>query len=266
MVDEYTLYLDESEIPIIDKNGVLLNRIFAIGGIAVKNTYHDTKLTESLNELKLKIWSEKKYENDYQNFILHEMEITHAHHKHFGKVKHNYNKIFSSYSKYNLLYNEISKLISTNDITTMCTFINYNELNRIYPNIVLNDRLSILMQILIENFFHFLYRNNGIGSICYEHIDDGQNKIVQKRYDYIRQTGTMYYPAKQINSLIKSLYFKSKSENVAGLQLADFVPNTLGRYKCQKINNSNKNFNSVYSRLYNGGIDMPEKFGLKEIP
>ena len=76
----------------------------------------------------------------------------------------------------------------------------------------------------------------------------------------------MFYPAKKINSLIKTLYFKNKYDNVAGLQLADFVPNTLGRYKCNKENKSNINFNSVYSKLYDGGINMPEKFGLKEIP
>lgn len=265
-MEEYTLYLDESEIPIVDEHKNVINRMFAIGGIALKNSYHDNEFTKSISEIKHKIWSETKYKNSYNNFILHEMEITSAHFKHFGQLKNDYNRIFASYSKYNLLYREISNIISNNEITTFCAYINQNELNRIYPCDSLNDKLSILMQIIIENYYHFLIFNKSFGSICYEYIDEGQNKIVKKRYDYIRQTGTMFYPAKKINSLIKTLYFKNKYDNVAGLQLADFVPNTLGRYKCNKENKSNINFNSVYSKLYDGGINMPEKFGLKEIP
>lgn len=266
-MEEYTLYLDESEIPIKDDSGKILNTIFAIGGVILKNEYHNNEFTERINEIKHKIWNDEKYKNSCESFILHEMEVTNAHNKHFAKLKCSYNREFAKYSKYNLLYREISSLIDdSKDLTVICAFINVNELYKIYNPKVLNDRLSILMQIIIENYYHFLVSNDAIGKICYEYIDEGQNKIVNERYQNIKRTGTMFYPAKKINKKILDLYFEKKSNNIAGLQLADFVPNTLGRFKCDKDNNSNKNFNSIYSKLYDGCVNMSEKFGLKEIP
>lgn len=266
-MSEYTLYLDESEIPIKDNNGKILNTIFAIGGVILRNNYHDNDFTKRINEIKHKIWCEKKYEASCENFILHEMEVTNAHNKHFSMLKHSYNREFAKYSKYNLLYKELSSLIDKSyDLTVICAYINVNELHKIYNPYVLNDRLSILMQIIIENYYHFLVNNHAIGKICYEYIDDGQNEIVKQRYKNIKITGTMFYPAKKINRRIIDLYFGKKSDNIAGLQMADFIPNTLGRFKCDKNNNSDKNFNSIYAKLYDGYVDMSEKFGLKEIP
>lgn len=264
---EYTLYLDESEIPIKDDHGNTIGKYFFIGGVAMTNQYHDTGFTTKINELKRKLWDKQKYDSTYLSHILHELEVTHASNHRISKLKFKYNDIFAKYSKCNLLYNSLSTIVRDSDIVVMCAYINENELKRIYPSNKLNDRLSILMQIIIENYYHFLINNNGVGKICYEHIDDGQNKIVKQRYDNIKRTGTMFYPAKEINKCIKDLYFKKKTDNIPGLQLADFVPNTLGRHQCEKDNNSNKMYSSVSSKLYDGnGLNMQSKFGLKEIP
>lgn len=266
-MDTYTLYLDESEIPIKNSKQEDENIYFAIGGVILPDDYHDNHFSQALSEIKRKIWCEDKYQSVYDTFVLHEMDITAAHHKHFSALKNKYNRVFAKYSKYNLLYEELSNLVNNSDITVLCAFVNQNELNRIYPMNSINDRLSILMQIIIENYYHFLVTHNAKGKICYEYIDSGQNKIVQKRYDNIRQTGTMFYSAKSINKSVIGFCFKKKSENIAGLQLADFVPNTLTRFKCNKTNNSDVTFKSIYAKLYDGnGLNMCHKFGLKEIP
>lgn len=73
IVDEYTLYLDESEIPITDENNNETNKLFVIAGIIVKNKYHDTELTNSLNGIKDIIWDKPKDLANRRSYILHEM-------------------------------------------------------------------------------------------------------------------------------------------------------------------------------------------------
>ena len=80
----------------------------------------------------------------------------------------------------------------------------------------------------------------------------------------------MFYPAKVINSRIKNIEFHNKKENIVGLQLADFVPNAIGRDVLKKSYKNLKERNIpievLTDKLYDGGIDMKEKFGRKIIP
>lgn len=265
-MDEFTLYLDESEIPITDENNNEINKLFVIAGIIVKNKYHDTILTDSLNGIKDVIWDKSKDIDRRHSYILHEMEVTCAHYGCFGKLKHKYHRIFAKSSKYKLLYQKMSELIKNSDLTTLGACIRQKELHSLYEQTTLNDKKSILMQIIIENYYHFLVELDAIGTICYEAMHKNQNDIINKRYQYIKNTGTMFYPAKKINSKIKGLSFIEKNENVPGLQIADFIPNTLGRVECKKDSNSVTNYQSVYYKLYDGNRKMIEKFGLKIIP
>ena len=111
---------------------------------------------------------------------------------------------------------------------------------------------------------------NGIGDICYESLPENQNQRIMKRYQGIRYNGTMFYPAKVINERIKGLEFKNKTQNIAGLQLADFIPNAIGRSILHKKYTNNKERNISYSviesKLYDGGIDCTTRYGSKIIP
>lgn len=64
----------------------------------------------------------------------------------------------------------------------------------------------------------------------------------------------------------KKLVFMEKDANITGLQIADFIPNTLGRVECDKDSKSEENYKSVHDKLYDGNRKMIEKFGLKIIP
>ena len=172
-MDEYTLFLDESEIPITDED----NKLFVIAGIIVKNEYHDTKLTDSLNEIKDAIWDKPKDVTQRRSYILHEMEVTSAHYGHFGKLKHKYHRIFAKSSKYKLLYEKMSDLIQNSEIVTIGACIRQKELYNLYNQSTLNDKKSILMQIIIENYYHFLVEHDAIGTICYESMPE---KLIAK--------------------------------------------------------------------------------------
>lgn len=88
-------------------------------------------------------------------------------------------------------------------------------------------------------------------------------KIQQRIYE-LKALGTLYYSPKTIQDHLRDIHFEPRTNNLAGLQLADFVPNTLGRYAAM-MKPKNRDFaKNVRSKLYDGGeADGKYKFGFK---
>lgn len=263
-MDEYTLYLDETYVPLDNVFGD-----FSICGIIIKNDFHDTELITKLNNLKYKIW-DKEDKSLVDTYVLHELECTKARKKNINRLKKTYNKIFQNKGKYDLLYDSLNNMILDSPIVVLGCCVQEYNLSQLYSHKI-NDRMSIAINILVENFYHFLINNNAIGSICYEEMPENQNEIVKRRYNQIRSCGTMFYSAKSINKKVKDLYFKNKYDCIAGLQLADFIPNAITREirgitRQETERTRNIDINIIYRKLYNGGCNKSDRFGLKIIP
>lgn len=271
LMDEYTLYLDESHTGNYNKSTHRKDDpLFVIAGIIVKNEVHDTDLTKSINNLKNNIWNKCDNDSNYKEHILHELEMSYAITHKTKKLKFDYNKVFKNKHIYNLTYDIMSNIIEKSDLIIISTCVFEDELLRLHPTQSLNDILSICMNIIIENYYHYLCSVNGVGTICYESMPENQNEKIKKRYEIIRNTGTMFYPAKAINKRIKGIYFKQKTDNIIGLQIADFIPNSIGRHILNKIYNDKKQRNVPYpiieNKLYDGYIGKRNRFGVKIIP
>lgn len=131
-------------------------------------------------------------------------------------------------------------------------FAHYGEKN-------LNNQFTVAIQLLIEHYCQFLITNKTSGSICYESMQLEQNAKIQQRIYELKALGTMYYSPRTIQNHLRDIYFMPKSGNVAGLQLADFVPNTPGRYAAM-MKPENRDFaKSVRKKLY----DRDGRFGFK---
>lgn len=89
IMDEYTLYLDESFIEIKNKKCD-----FTVCGLIVKNTYHDTVLSDLIKNLKYSIW-DKEDKSIVDKYALHELDATIARKGNIKRLKREYNKIFS---------------------------------------------------------------------------------------------------------------------------------------------------------------------------
>ena len=270
-MDEYILFLDESETANYNKEtDERENKHFVIGGIICKNEYHDNILTTQVNGLKCNIWNKCGDHEDYKENILHELEMSRAITHQYKQLKFRYNKIFKNKHVYNFTYDILADIIKNGEMYILSATINEDALNNIYDRNILNDRMQIAMNIIIENYFHFLSSVNGIGTICYESLPENQNNNILKRYKGIMQNGTMFYPAKKINKRIKGLEFRNKLENVIGLQVADFIPNAIGRHVLGKTYNDLKQRNIPYEiiemKAYDGRIANKSKFGIKIIP
>ncbi|MCM1263058.1 MAG: hypothetical protein NC313_10095 [Butyrivibrio sp.] len=168
---EYTLYLDESETK--NSSG---KKYFCIGGIIVERSYHDNDLTNRLNNSKKRIWQK---DTDYSKHILHELEIYEAHQKHFSEIE-KYNKMFCIEANYTRAYKEMAYILSDKNITTIGASLCVDNVENYYDGNIANNKFTICMQLVIENFCHFLIRNNSIGSICYEKLQDKQNESILK--------------------------------------------------------------------------------------
>lgn len=248
MSKEYTLYLDESEA----------NNFFAISGIIVEKSRINSIETD-LNNLKMSIWTG---DPNAITYILHEMEISKAISNRSSLAHY---KIFRSNSKRTDLYNKLSQIIVNNNLITIGTCINRTELKRLYYGDN-NTVLNIALQMLLENYCHFLIQNDATGDICYESLTEADNSRLRQRYYEILTLGSLYYTSHCFQSHITGLIFAPKSSNNAGLQLADFIPNTHVR-SAAKLTAKHKNYkNVVFTHAYDGNLKNRNKYGLKLIP
>ena len=260
-MDNYTLYLDESETSNAGRKPT-----FVIAGIIMKDDYHDTTFTEKMNTLKKIIWSDMSNASD---IILHEKEVKDAtqHRVDKNQIKPDYKRFFNNKENSTKLYTELSHLLRTSNLHTMACAIDKELLYKNYSKEICNDEYNICLQVLMENFCHFLQQQNAIGSIKYEAREDTQNADLMQRFYQIKAIGTLYIDSYAIQKYIKEIEFPNKRDNIAGLQLADFLPNQIGK----KIIGNNlftntQDFNhNIFRKAYNGNVNNKRRYGIKSI-
>lgn len=249
-MDKYILYLDESNVG---------NKYSCVGGVVIK-TSDIMSVMEDLNGLKNSLW---KNDSNPENYVLHEKEISEA--KKSGKIAQPCYSIFRANESCNKLYNGLSKILKSHGIVTIGTCVDVQELATKYPGEV-NPNLTIALQMLMENYCHFLTVNNAYGDVCYESLQEPGNTPLRQRFYELQALGTMYYTAHTFQTHIGDIQFEPKSKNIAGLQLADFIPNTYARFVAN-LRPKHKAFkNTVIKMAYDGKRNDSAKYGLKKIP
>lgn len=252
------MYMDESET--IRPDG---SRYFAIGGLIIeKNDY--SHIVESLNSMKGLLWPNDANSSSY---ILHEKDISFASnwsHRHRLQEIPAYNTIFVKKTNVTMLYNEISKLFRLSPVTILGVCLDKSALYSSYGESHLNNQFTIAIQLMIEHYCQFLIDNNATGGICYEAMQPEQNANIQQRMYELKALGTMYYSPATIQNRLHEITFIPKSDNYAGLQLADFIPNTLARYAAHLPPKNQTLSENIRSKLY-GGRNGNEKmkYGFK---
>lgn len=257
-MSEYILYIDESET--FDKQN---HRYFVMSGVII-NKKDYAAVENGLNQLKQNLWSNV---NGCEQYILHEKDVSYASNRlnsrQLGKVPQ-YFHIFTNQAKVNSLYQGLSKLFKDSDIVTMGVCLDKNKLYQNYGEQFLNDQFTIAIQLLIEHYCHFLISHHAVGEICYEAMQPEQNAKIQQRIYELKALGTMYYTPKTIQNTLLGISFVAKQQNLAGLQLADFVPNTLARYAAGMKAKHNDFSKNIRKKLYNRDKNVElSKFGFK---
>ncbi|MHB9143303.1 MAG: DUF3800 domain-containing protein [Paludibacter sp.] len=253
---EFFLFLDES-----NTHSYSTNPVFCMAGIIVSKDDYYNILSPRINQLKSNIWSDLPNPTD---IIFHQKDIRDANRgrpvpSEFGRFRRNV--------VCRQLYTELNNILNLGVVTVVGSSIVMDTLNSFFNQDILSDEYLIGMQILLENYCHFLNRNNGIGYVFYESRGEHQDKNIRMRYNLIKAMGSMYINSYAMQRLLRDIEFPNKTGNVLGLQLADFIPNDFAR---QAAGFSKQKF-SIYdiSRTfrYNGGIPSKEnRFGVKVMP
>jgi hypothetical protein len=89
-----------------------------------------------------------------------------------------------------------------------------------------------LMEIMVEKFAKYLERQNSTGDIMPEKRYGKKDTALQEAFEVVRLDGTHFITAKRICERLPSKYlrFRSKDENVAGLQVCDLLAHPSHQY------------------------------------
>lgn len=244
MEKKYYLFLDESR-----PNGHNIHHLCLAGVILEKNDY-ESKVIPAVKQLKSDIFGNT-------DIILHESEIRAA--------KNDY-KLMRRKEKRAQFWSGMSNVFQMTDMKSIGSAIHIEDYKKIYHNLNLNDEYYIVLQIVLENFVHFLRSNNARGQVYIEGTNPTDDLRLRNTYHKIIANGTLYYHENAFQDRLLNINFLIKADNNIGLQLADFVPGALNR----KSNNLKMKKPSILplieKNMYDGGYALENRFGYKVMP
>lgn len=241
-------------------------KFFCMGGCFIEENHYRTKVVPMMKQLKNNIFGNC-------SVVLHENEIR--------KYKDTFQRFKDDKSKEEKFWNGVGDVFKNCDIHTLCVGIDMENLPKYYPTKTeKDDEYYIALQIILENFVHFLIKNNGMGCVYFESRDMKSDYALYEHYNMIKKNGTLFLNSELMGKHLKCISFPLKIDNNIGLQLADFVPNPVVRHfqslelKNNKIDKIDKDFceqrdlnifQQIQEKAYNGNIDRNDRFGLKKI-
>lgn len=269
---KYTLYLDESTT----RFGPYGEPYFCMAGIIVKDEDYQIIQT-ALDNLKKDIWGDL---SNPENIILHQMNITNASKNQLNFTKYPEYQRFRAKNFRRGFNRKFAQMYDTGKMQIIGGCIREKSLNQAFSitysvqgNTMYRnnpDRYLIALQFLLENYCQFLCSHNGTGRVIYEYITEEENEKIRDRFYHIKLMGSMYITKEAMGKHLLGLDFVKKEENNAGLQIADFIPNTFARYFAgfNPIDNDDTLLNKMKYYRYNGGsvANNPDRFGIKFMP
>lgn len=259
----YNLYLDESSV----------SPMFCVAGFIIKES-EQCKVKAEVNKIKDIIWRDNA--NAHQ-IILHEKDVKSVCENKFikanikGNIPVDY-KCFENKQVARQLYEEVYHSIKRLNLKVIGACINIKELETYYSKRNMTDYYLTAMQSIIENFAQFLIKNNGVGKIILESRDNATANInsddrkVRNHFMNIMSIGSMFLSNAALQDVILSIEFIPKYENNPCVQLADFIPNQFARKETHKGSKIFALYPILKSKLYDGKLKQPERFGMKVIP
>lgn len=249
----FRLYLDEVGTDDLSCLEIDNHRYLSLTGLAVNLSHVDSFLNPGIREIKNAV-----FEVDPDEAIhLHRSDIVRRR-KVFGQLNENTKR-----AKFDQM---ISDLMHDAEYTVITVLID---------KLAMTDQghwgnkhpYHYLLEIMAEKYVQFLDRKNDIGDIMPEARQGKKDRALQEEFTRIWQGGTRFKSSEDIQFRLraKSLKFRSKKENISGLQLCDLVAHASHMFVRQTQGHqvelgpfaqsvSNILVNHKYDRSYNGNI------------
>lgn len=213
---DYILFLDEANV-------TSTNPFFCLGGIIIKRDEYENTLIPAVNDLKIKYFSNtsvlfhytdmKKNRGDFAIFLN-------------GDIRSDF-------------WHEFNKMLNGIHFVTIGTYLEYKTFQEAFKP-VKNKHYAVAFIDLMNNYVTYLKEQKAMGSIILESRQWKENADIQKVFHNMLTAGTNLYSTEECSRYLSTIGFIVKKDNCAGLQIADFVPDSFMR----NINNS-KNFYNV---------------------
>lgn len=242
------LFLDES-------GDHSLNRIdpqypvFVLGGCIVDREYHDNQMTDQLERYKRNLFGR-------DDFIIHTADVTRRRGVFHSLTDKDFRAGF---------YEKTNKLMTDLDYMVVACGIKKDEHLKIY-RLAAMDPYMLSLKILVERFvFEINARGGGEkGVIVAESRDETLDNQLRLSWIDLRTGGTEYVPASEIRKHISELHIKEKSQNIAGLQIADLIVSPVGRHIIGK--ESKADWEIIKQKFRRGPRGNYMGFGLVVLP
>mgnify|MGYP005933936127 CR=1 FL=1 len=105
-----------------------------------------------------------------------------------------------------------------------------DEYKNKYDSSFLNNEYLVCLEIILENFAHFLEKKKAIGIVYLESQNSKADNRLHNYYQQLVKRGTRCMSNHAIRTQISTFNFYQKSDLNIGLQIADFIPNTMKKY------------------------------------
>jgi len=206
----YRLYVDE--VGTDDLVNVIKDkhRYLSLSGVAMKLDHSRDVLTPNMDWIKANV-----FDQDVDDPInLHRKDIM----GYKGPFE-----ILRNPEKKELFDKAIIRLFSSTEYSLITALIDKNWMLR-QDHWERKHPYHFLMEIMVEKYTQFLERKKDIGDIMPESRQK-KDRFLQSAFDEVYSTGTYYVPKSRMHSAIraKSLKFRTKKDNIAGIQLCDLV-------------------------------------------
>lgn len=241
----YYLFLDEL------KPSTQFNH-FCLAGCIIEEEIYTKSIIPFIRDLKNRVFGN-------ETVVFHEIEMRKAEEEPYT--------IMRQAEKRKEFWDGMKELFSKPDwFWTLGVSVSCGEYQRLYNSDYKCDEYFVGLQILMENFTHFLEKNDGIGSIFVESRNPKENERLQNHYHTLKATGTLFLNQNAMQKRLATISFPLKTDNNIGLQIADFIPNPLARQSGGLKQKKPNLYPEIIAKLYDGGLALPNRFGLKVIP
>jgi hypothetical protein len=208
----YRLYVDEVGTDDLTHSDKDMHRYLSLTGVAIKQGHARDELEANLNWIKSEVFDQ---DPDDVPLIFHRTDIV-GRKGPFGVLK--------DLQKTNLFDRAVLRLVEVADFAVITALIDKHWMlrQRHWAN---RDPYVFLMGILAEKYVRFLERRDEIGDLMPEARKGEKDARLQAAFTAVRDRGTEYVTSDRIKSALrgKALKFRTKENNVAGLQLCDLL-------------------------------------------
>jgi hypothetical protein len=220
-MSDKVLYIDETgdhSLSKIDKSYPL----FVLTGILVDEQYHDTELTDKLNQFKIRHFGDSK-------IVLHSQEMTHPQNASNPLYVRFMDAVFRR-----KFYADFDRLLESIDIQIVaCVILKNNHFAKY--GLEAKDPYLLSFDNLLNRLL-FELDDQQRGRIVAESRNSILDSQLEIAYLTARVEGTnKVQPAEIKLKLDSGLQFRRKVDNIAGLQIADMVATPIARYYMQKL-------------------------------